>query len=398
MNNAPAPEGTRDTRPSAARPASHPVPQVRSFETVAALRQAAGPAWAADLGEDMFFTPAWFDNLAANGIDAACKPMWLLVHGEPGEVLCAPLMWQPRGSAAVFGPVIASLANYYSSLYAPAAAAPPSPTACRALAAFLRRSPRRAGVLDLHPLDTEGPFFARLQVALRDEGWQVDEYFCFGNWHLAVRGRSFDNYYTSVPSRIRNTIRRGRKKLDDAGPWSLQIQAEPGPALEQAIRDFDAIYRKSWKVPEPFPEFVPGLCRTAAAQGWLRLGVVRLGDVPIASQLWLVRRGKAQIYKLAYDEDYKRFSAGSVLSAEMMRRALDVDQVLDVDYLTGDDGYKADWMSNRRVRKGLVAFDLRTPQGLVSAIRHRLGRWRHRGHADPSALPTPATTSGAVED
>jgi len=364
--------------------------EVLGFATLAELRAAAETGMADDCGDDMFFTPAWFENLADRGIGGDTRPSWLLVrHRRAGTAFCLPLMRKPRGGGAVYGPVLASLSTYYSSLFAPTGEpALITAGACRAVVQHLRARGSSPGVIDLQPLDAESAFYRFMQDALRAEGWWVDSYFCFGNWHLAVGGRTFEAYYETIPSRLRNTIRRGRKKLDDGGAWSLAVHATPGPALEQAIADFDAIYRKSWKVPEPFPDFVPGLCRTAARLGWLRLGVVRLGDVPIAAQLWLLRDGKALIYKLAYDEEFKRFSAGSVLSADMMRRAIDDERVVDVDYLTGDDGYKADWMSHRRERRGLIGFDARSLQGLASAARHFAGRaWsRRRAASAPLAV------------
>lgn len=380
--------------------------EVRSFASLAALREAAPGCCADGTGADTFFTPAWFENLAQHGLPADAVPQWLLVRRgdtrEGANALCLPLMRQTRAGSAVYGPVLAGLSTYYSSLFAPSGdPALVTQAACQAIVRHLASQRGRPGVIDLQPLDTDSSFYRHMQTALQAEGWWVDTYFCFGNWHLVLDGRSFEAYYPGVPSRLRNTIRRGRKKLDDGGAWTLQVHAAPGPALDQAIADFDTIYRKSWKVPEPFPEFVPGLCRTAARMGWLRLGVVRLGDVPIAAQLWLVRDGMALIYKLAYDEEFKRFSAGSVLSAEMMRRAIDDEKVLDIDYLTGDDGYKADWMSHRRERRGIVAFDPRRPQGLLSAARHFAGRaWaRHKAaRAARSALANPPAPSSPAAD
>ena len=112
----------------------------------------------------------------------------------------------------------------------------------------------------------------------------------------------------------------------------------------------------------------------AAAQGWLRLGVLRLDGQAIAAQLWLVKRGKANIFKLAYVEGFERFSAGSVLTAALMRHVIDVDHVQVVDYLTDDDAYKRDWISHRRERRGLVAFDDRTPVGLWAGFKHWAGK------------------------
>ena len=291
--------------------------------------------------------------------------------------------------------MLGSLSNYYSSLYGPIGGeAALTEQAMRAALRWLRG--RGHAVLDFQPLDADAAFIRHLQSALRAEGYATDRYLCFGNWYLVVDGRSYEVYEPGIPSRLRNTIKRGRKKLDGAGRWSIGIARAPGPELEQALADFQTIYLKSWKVPEPFPHFVPGLCRMAAAQGWLRLGVLRFEDTPIASQLWIVKDGKALIYKLAYDEEYKRFSAGSILSADMMRKALDEDKVVEVDYLTGDDGYKVDWMSHRRERVGVVAFRRLSLRGLLSYGRHAAGRWwRSMRKPAPTAPAAPAPADAA---
>jgi CelD/BcsL family acetyltransferase involved in cellulose biosynthesis len=366
-------------------------------DSVTAAAEGCGPI--ADASEDLFSTLAWFQNLERHGL-AAEDTVRVLRVGGPGEALLLPLLRRPRGGAAAYGPITTSLSNYYSSLYAPIGTeAGCTGAACAAAAAELRRV-AHAAVLDLQPLSLEGAFLPAMEAALRREGYWVDRYFCFGNWYLQVGGRRFAEFYEShVPSRIRNTIRRGRKKLDDFGDWDLRIETGGGD-LEAAISDFDVVYRKSWKVPEPFPEFVPNLIRTAAREGWLRLGVIRLAGEPIAAQLWLVRRGRALIYKLAYDEAHKRFSAGSVLTHEMMRRVIDDERVAEVDYLTGDDAYKADWMSHRRERMGLVAFDPRTLQGLASAARHFGARWwrQRKAAARAGAQPTASPAEDTPDD
>ena len=52
----------------------------------------------------------------------------------------------------------------------------------------------------------------------------------------------------------------------------------------------------------------------------------------------------------------------------------DVDRVSEVDYLTGDDPYKKDWMSDRRERWGIVAFNVRTVRGTLAAMWHLSAR------------------------
>ncbi len=90
---------------------------------------------------------------------------------------------------------------------------------------------------------------------------------------------------------------------------------------------------------------------------------------PGSAQFWFTIDRRAYIFKLAYDEAFNKWSAGTVLTAHLMRQALDEDRVVEVDYLTGDDPYKKSWMSQRRERIGLLACNLRSVRGIAMAAR-----------------------------
>ena len=152
---------------------------------------------------------------------------------------------------------------------------------------------------------------------------------------------------------------------------------QAGAELHAALAAYQAVYAQSWKPPELCVEFIPALVKLSAERGWLRLGVLWLNGEPLAAQLWLTCRGKANIYKLAYVKGKEKLSAGSVLTQALMQHAMDVDRVTEVDYLSGDDAYKADWMALRRERVGVAAFDMRRPAGLLAAVKHfAAARWQ----------------------
>ncbi len=329
----------------------------------AALRQAAPQLAGAAVGEP-FYDIEWFENLAARGFDPS-----------------APLLLARAGNlvlALADGEQLVSFSNYYSALYGPLGGAMPDEAECAALAAGLHADSRRWPVIQLQPLASANLFYSRLAAALSAAGYRVDRFFCFGNWWLSVAGRDYAAYSATLPARLQNTLRRAGKKLERAGKAEFVIQRGVDDQLEAAIADFVAIYAASWKQPEPFPEFIPGLCRLAARRGWLRLGLLRLDGHAIAAQIWLVCAGKASIFKLAYRSGYEQLSPGSLLTAELMRHAIDIDGVGEIDYLSGDDAYKRDWMSERRERIGLVAFRTDTPAGLAAAARHYLGKLLRR--------------------
>ncbi|MFX6011244.1 GNAT family N-acetyltransferase, partial [Acinetobacter baumannii] len=68
-----------------------------------------------------------------------------------------------------------------------------------------------------------------------------------------------------------------------------------GERLVAGIAAYQAVYAQSWKMADPYPDFVPGLIRLCARRGGLRLGVAWLGDKPVAAQIWIVANGRADI-------------------------------------------------------------------------------------------------------
>lgn len=326
---------------------------------------------------DLFATDAWFANLLAHGFE---RPLhwhgaWSLPASPDGAQAHLRLMQQQPG-----GPLLA-LGNYYSCLYGPQGALGGlpgiSPAQWRDAVQVLRQS-HGSGVLRLQPLDADSAWLAALQSGLRSAGLWTDRFFCFGNWFQPVPAGGFDAYWKQRPSPLRHSVERGRRRLDRAGDWRIDILTTDSAQLEEGLAAYLAVYAQSWKSPEPCPDFMPGLVRMAAREGWLRLGVLWLGQQPLAAQVWLVYGAKANIYKLAYVKGSEKLSAGSVLTAALMQHVMDVDRVAEVDYLSGDDAYKRDWMAERRERVGLVAFDPRSPRGLIAAGRHFAGTWLGR--------------------
>jgi CelD/BcsL family acetyltransferase involved in cellulose biosynthesis len=111
------------------------------------------------------------------------------------------------------------------------------------------------------------------------------------------------------------------------------------------------------------------LAEDEGAAGTLRLGLAYHEGQPVAAQLWVVEHGIATIHKLAYREDAKHFSPGTMLSMEMFRRAIDEDKVDMIDFGIGDDGYKREWMAESVPLYALTAYDMRSVRGLAGFLR-----------------------------
>ena len=318
--------------------------------------------------------PDWFRNLSETCLTADEDAVVFSARDAEGTTLAA--LPAKRHSAPHLFPgarAISGLTNFYScSFEALTRPGIDMTSACRQLVDAMTTDASNPDVLQLDTLPREAPLFDALVAAIRARGWPLRPYFHFGNWFEDVADLSFDGYLARRPSRLRNTILRKQRQLAKAHDVRVDIRQTPAD-LDAAMANYEAIYAASWKTAEPFPDFTPGLARHAAANGVLRLGICHLDGAPAAAQIWLTYEGRSTIFKLAYADKHRWLSLGTVLTARMMRHALEVDRVREVDFGRGDDGYKQDWLSQRRERWGILACNPRRFRGLAAAARHLLG-------------------------
>jgi len=298
----------------------------------------------------------WLANLAATALDEGEEAVIYIARRSSSDFIACPMTLNARKGYA------RSLSTFYSSLYSPVVVSTSPGSLFCALFRYLARTERIA-TLALSPMDDQSPGFTAAKAALKEAGWRdIHDFFCFGNWIQDIDCADYQAYLASRPSQLRNTIARRTRQFLAADRGALDL-VTGGPGLEGAIAQFVEVYNASWKRSEPYPDFIPQLLRIAAKRGWLRLGIARYDGKPVASQIWLVCTGTAYIFKLAYRQDYQQLSPGTVLTAYMMQYVIDRDAVSTVDYLSGDDGYKQDWMSTRRERHGIAACNIRTLRG-----------------------------------
>ena len=227
----------------------------------------------------------------------------------------------------------------------------------------------RWDIIDLGPFERTATCFERLALELRRVGFWVQPYFQFGMWYERIAGRDFATFLAMRSGALRTTLKRAPKRLEHLGHVEIE-SVRGGGDLAAAIMDYEGVHARSWKPREPYPEFMPRLMREASAVGALRLGILRLNDRPIAAQVWIVWNRRATIFKLTHDERFKRVSPGSVLTMHMMRRAIEDDQVEEIDFGRGDDPYKRSWLGHRRQFWGVLACNPRTACGLGALVRH----------------------------
>ena len=334
--------------------------EVKVYNSFNAIPDDVAHQWSYPQQPNFFLSLDWYVCLYETALNTTADPkIYCLLNddSEPLGLLCCA---RPHGKNELLG-----MTNFYTMEYAPIVFSKDTSiaTVSEKIFQYIRSETPKTHLIDFRLVEKSSLDDAKLEMSLQKNGFSVDSFFMYDNWFLEPCGRDFDSYYESRSSRLRNTIKRKEKKLAKSHEYTIALHTDLGPALNKAITDYVGIYNKSWKNPEPFPEFIPRLVKTAAKLGILRLGVLYIGDEAAAAQLWITTPEKALIYKLAYDEKYSNFSAGSILSREMFRQAIDDDQVKEIDYGVGSENYKKEWMESVRRLNGLRALNMHTLKG-----------------------------------
>jgi CelD/BcsL family acetyltransferase involved in cellulose biosynthesis len=272
------------------------------------------------------------------GLEEHCGIVPLIVVASEGEAR-AVLPLRRAGHR------IEALANWYSFRVAPLV----TPDAYRSalFEALARDLAGQAPHIVIAPLPDENGETTLLAAAFRKTGWTVFRAPCDTNHVLPVAGRSYADYLASRPGQLRTTLKR------KAGKVRVSIETSFTPATWAA---YEAIYAQSWKPEEGSPAFLRAFAEAEGAAGRLRLGLAFAEGEPVAAQFWTVEHGTAFIHKLANTEASKALSPGTTLSAALFEQVIDRDHVELVDFGTGDDPYKRDWMDLQRPRYRLEAF------------------------------------------
>ncbi len=310
--------------------------------------------------DSMFFTREWFETLYAKTFEEGQSLMLASVVNEGKVLALLPL----TGTAERWQ----SFNHRYTALYSLLMVKENQTEILNCMAEGLSQMPVHS--LQLNPVAEDDSNLLDLQQVMKTQGYESHRHFFFYNWFHRTQGQSFDEYMAGRPTQLRNTIARKRRKLEREHAYKIRLFK--GDEVQQGLVDYHAAYSASWKAYEQYVALLDALAINLSAPGWTRLAILTIDGNAAAAQLWFVVGGKASIFRLAYDEAWKRYSPGSILTAYLMQYVIDIDKVEEIDFLTGNEPYKQDWMSERRQRWRLLLVKQQVSQSSFSRLITKL--------------------------
>ena len=306
--------------------------------------------------KSLFLSRIWLENITTHALAENQSILLACVEENDSLLAILPMIKTSQGRHSKQSS-LSSLSTKFTSLYSLLISDSNKEAILTCLADGLANSlttnqaqTPTASIL-FEPIDTNDDDIIRLRQLMESCGFQSHSYFRFYNWTHTLKGQSFDQYMAERPTHLRNTIKRKQRKLEREHNYEIRLYKEDN--INQALIDYDIIYTASWKTNEFFSDFTPALVKNLSRLSWLRLAILYINEQPAAAQIWFVLHAKANIYRLVFNEQWKSYSPGSILTEFLMRHVIDIDKVTEIDFLTGNENYKQDWMTIRRERFGI---------------------------------------------
>ena len=333
------------------------------------LPESAAALFAQAEKDSIFFSRAWFECLTATALEDDHRMALACVVSGDKVMAILPLMEGTANKSWY------ALRHGFTPLHGLLLADDDQERVLSFLAKALSQS--SVNGLLLEPIDDDDGDLNRLQGFLETSGFSCEHIFRSYNWIYRLHGKSYADYMAGRPAQLRNTISRKARKLERNHGYEIRLFT--GNEVPRHMRDYYVVYNASWKQNDlknaAFQEcFVENFSRA----GWSRLAILYIKEQPVAAQLWFVHGGKASIFRLAYDKAWGQYSPGTILTRFLMAHVIDTDRVEEIDFLTGNEAYKQDWMSERRERFLLCCVKRASAETgfikLVESLKHRLKR------------------------
>jgi hypothetical protein len=288
---------------------------------------------------------AWFKRVWSHSPPGE-RPLIARARSGPAEAWLFLARTRPRQAVA--------LASAQSGRFAPVFVGDPDTAMQHALLRATARRLKTFGLARLSLASLLAEDAACLAHAFRRAGWTVAPRAAGTRFTLDTAGRSFDEIWDAMPSSLHQRAAAGVR----------QFQVEVSDLLTPRLSDEIELLAG----PDPF---LRDLAQDATLDRTLRLGLVHIGEVPVAAQLWTVEPSQAVRHWHGVDPDARHLHAGDHLTEAMLRYLINVDGAARLDLGIGRPAELADWASERHPLVRLDLFNPRAASAWAPALAAR---------------------------
>lgn len=388
-----------------------PMISVELVTNVASLR-ALLDAWlvlaSAALEPNPFFHPGFYLSLV-EGLGWPAGSVVIVARERDGTALALLPVLAAREGPGHLVPVLRTAYNpspVHGLLGTPLLHRERAPQALDAILDAFDRGALPGRLLELVGHATDGPFGRLLETRLAERSQPSLALAGLSRPLLRARQSAEDYLEQALGGRHRRELGRQRRQLERQGSLRF-VLSRPEERLEPWIERFLTLEAAGWKGKAGTALasrsgdrwFFERACRELAPSGSLSFVALALEERPIAMACLLREAapgGGAFVFKIAYDEEFRRQSPGMQLLLELVRRVHEPAPAIGwIDSCASprDTLYTQLWLDRRELGHRLIGPRTFTGRVLVAAAS-RVDRLRRRAHR-PAAADAEATSRSA---
>jgi CelD/BcsL family acetyltransferase involved in cellulose biosynthesis len=234
--------------------------------------------------------------------------------------------------------------------------------------------------MKLCQIDSGSRILLELPLLAEASGCQAGTWPSIESPYLRLEG-SFDQYFKSLHSGLRQNLKRRMKRLEERGAVEFEcISAED--QIDSSLPEAFSMEADAWKgaagtaieCDPQLQKFYSLVAHRAARRDALSLAFLRVNGQRIAFDLSLIHKKKRFILKPGYLQEYRTCSPGQQLTALTIRDAY-TRGLTEVDFLGAAEPWKLSWTSETRKNYWLFIFQKDLRGSLLHYTKFRFVPW-----------------------
>jgi CelD/BcsL family acetyltransferase involved in cellulose biosynthesis len=244
----------------------------------------------------------------------------------------------------------------------------------------------RSCVVEWEMVAADGPFLRALNAVMNERRQPVHVAYSYERGLLCRRASPEDYLNEALPRESRRELRRLERRLGEQGSLAYEELTQPAETGDWVER-FLAVEASGWKgqrgsalaSTEANRHFFTRAATLGAERGRLMMLEMRLDGRPVAAKCnFLAAAGGGFTFKIGYDEAYRRYSPGTLLELENIRRFHQRPALSWMDSCAAPDHFMINrlWLDRRALLTCVTATGRAPGDLVVSALP--LARWLYR--------------------
>lgn len=286
---------------------------------------------------NVFYEPAFaLEAATVFGADAGALLVWSGTH--PRKLLG---LFPTRIETRRYGfrlPVLAGWTHPYAPLGTPLVEREAAEPVIAAWLNHLAGNTDFPGLLLLPYLPVHGPFAAALSTVLRRGQMPAADFNTHRRAQLVSGGDGTRYIERAISKHRRRELRRNLRRLSETGALLFTTATAP-LAVAAALNDFIGLEARGWKGEAgtaaachgDIHRFVAAAVGGLAAEGKVAIDRMLVDGRAISATITLRSGGTAWFWKIAYDEEFARFSPGAILAVALTEELADDTTVACAD-------------------------------------------------------------------